>query len=87
MNEKKLGLEDIVSPSDLPLLDLIGGEIDNIVIATEVFSDRNSTEATAALITGVIQTVIKLIVGVYIPAEEIHRLCVKYSDIKEDDND
>lgn len=78
-------LEDFISPSDIPLVDLIGGEIDNINIAVQIFKDRNPVAAVSSLVLGTIQTLINFLTGVTVPTKEIMNLCIKYSEEKDND--
>lgn len=85
-NENKLNrmLEEFISPSDIPLVDLIGGEIENIAIAVRIFKDRNPIEASSSLLLGSIQTLISFTTGVKVPAQELMDLIVKYSEVNND---
>lgn len=84
-NDLNKRLEDFISPSDIPLVDLIGGEIDNIAIAVQIFKDRNPVAAASSLILGTIQTLISFLVGITVPTKEIMDLCIKYSEDKNND--
>lgn len=77
-------LEEFISPSDIPLVDLIGGEIENMAIAVRIFKDRNPIEATSSLLLGAIQTLISFTTGVKVPAHELMELILKYSEVNND---
>lgn len=85
-NENNLNktLEEFISPSDIPLVDLIGGEIENIAIAVQIFKDRNPIEASSSLLLGTIQTLISFTTSVKVPAQELMDLIVKYSEVNDD---
>lgn len=51
-------IDDIVSPGDQPLIDLVTANTDAIGIAKDIFSDRNSKDTTTAFCLGIIATVI-----------------------------
>lgn len=85
-NENNLNktLEEFISPSDIPLVDLIGGEIENIAIAVRIFKDRNPIAASSSLVLGAIQTLISFTTGIVVPTQELMDLIVKYSEVNDD---
>lgn len=85
-NENNLNktLEEFISPSDIPLVDLIGGEIENIAIAVHIFKDRNPIAASSSLVLGAIQTLISFTTGIVVPTQELMDLIVKYSEVNDD---
>lgn len=44
-------IEDMISPGDMPLLELMTNSVDNIGLAVEIFTDRNCSDMSDAVIT------------------------------------
>jgi len=44
-------IEDMISPGDMPLLEMMTNSVDNIGLAIETFADRNCSDMTDAVIT------------------------------------
>ena len=47
-------IEDMISPGDMPLLEMMTNSVDNIGLAIETFADRNCSDMTGAVITTLI---------------------------------
>ena len=69
-------LEEFVSPSDIPLFEVVSSNIDSICTIKDIFSDRNSQENTYSFILGVIKSVIVSLTGREIDIEKIHNLLI-----------
>lgn len=50
----KQSIEDMISPGDMPLLEMMTNSVDNIGLAVETFADRNCSDMTDAVITTLI---------------------------------
>lgn len=80
-------LEEIVSPSDIPLFDIIAANVDAITSTVQVFKDRNPIPATSALVLGVIQTIIAFTCGVSVDTSDLRHFIVEQSQKGQGKND
>lgn len=44
-------IEDMISPGDMPLLEMMTNSVDNIGLAMETFTDRNCSDMSDAVMT------------------------------------
>lgn len=51
-----MDLEDMVSPSDMGLIELAGGMLDNLQMVKDIFASRNPKDVTISFATGVATT-------------------------------
>jgi hypothetical protein len=77
-------LEEFVSPSDIPLFDVIISNLDSICIVADIFSDRNTTESTSSLILAIIKSTIDALTGLNIDLKKLNELLIE-SENKQND--
>lgn len=69
-------LEEFVSPSDIPLFDIIISNLDAICIVADIFSDRNTAESTSSLILAIIKSTIDALTGLDVDLQKINELLI-----------
>lgn len=79
-------LEELVSVSDIPLFDLVSANIDAITISTNIFSDRNTADNTAAFILGIIKTIISMLLNIEVDMGDLQEFLLKQEE-KDKKND
>lgn len=63
-------LEDLVSPSDMKLIELAAGLTDDLKSVCEIFRDRNSKEVTEAFVLGLSMSLTMALTGVRIDSKD-----------------
>lgn len=69
-------LEEFVSPSDIPLFDIIISNLDAICTVADIFSDRNTKESTSSLILAIIKSTIDALTGLDVDLQKINELLI-----------
>ena len=82
-DEARKKLEEYVSPSDIPLFDLLSIHTDGIKTTLEIFSDRNPHTQTTSLALAVIQTLIAVCFSKKVEMENLEKVIAKGEDIND----
>ena len=77
-------LEEFVSPSDIPLFDIIISNLDAICTVADIFSDRNTSESTSSLILAIIKSTIDALTGLDVDLNKLNELLIE-SENKQND--
>lgn len=77
-------LEEFVSPSDIPLFDIITSNLDAICTVADIFSDRNTSESTSSLILAIIKSTIDALTGLDVDLNKLNELLIE-SENKQND--
>lgn len=80
----KRQLEEFVSPSDIPLFDIIISNLDSICTVADIFSDRNTSESTSSLILAIIKSTIDALTGLDVDLIKLNNLLIE-SENKQND--
>lgn len=73
-------LEELVSPSDVPLIDLIHTNMGAICTTINIFKDRNPRDITTSLCLATILEVMESLFNVQIPAVDLLEFLSKYTE-------
>lgn len=65
-----MDLEDMVSLSDMRLIELAGGMLDNLQMIKDIFASRNPKDVTVSFATGVATTATVSMTGVNVSATD-----------------
>lgn len=85
MNDKyREQLEEFVSPSDIPLFDIIISNLDSINIVADIFSDRNSRESTSSLVLAIIKSTIDTLTGLDVDLKNLNQFLIDEENSNDD---
>lgn len=73
-------LEDFISPSDIPLIDVIYSNMTAITQTIEIFRDRNSSDTTISISLAVLLEMLERLFDIKVPADKLLEFLLKYTE-------
>lgn len=77
---KDFNIEDLVSPSDMGLIDLASGLTDDLGGVKDIFADRNTKDVTVSFVLAIIAAVIDRLANIGIHSEDLVKFLAEQAE-------
>lgn len=75
-----MNIDDIVSPSDMKLIELASGLCDDLITCFQIFADRNDKRTTSSFVAATLQSLTASAVGKEITTDEYYNFLISLKD-------